>query len=456
MAERRETVSAAKKPQKIGFVSLGCPKNLVDSEVMMGLVSRQGYQLTAKREEAEILVVNTCAFIGPAKEESIDTILEMAELKNSGRCRRLIVTGCLVERYREQLLQEMPEIDAVLGTNEVSDILRACDDLERDRPAPHYAAYLYDHQTPRMLSTPRFSAYVKIAEGCDHTCAFCIIPSLRGGFRSRRPESILAEAQALVERGVREIVLVSQDTTHYGQDLNLREGLADLLRQLARVDGLEWIRFLYCYPNHVTDRLIDTVAEEPKICSYFDVPFQHVTEPMLKIMRRGGSRAFLAGLVDRIRTRVPGATLRTTFVVGHPGETAGDFQELLEFTREMEFERLGVFTYSNEEDTRAFELPDKVSQRTGQARQRRVLREQEKISLRKHRRLRGQRTRVLLEGFSDETDLLLEGRMESQAPEIDGRVLINETPEGRPLRAGDFLEVEITEAHPYDLIGRVV
>ncbi|MBI4470426.1 MAG: 30S ribosomal protein S12 methylthiotransferase RimO [Acidobacteria bacterium] len=457
MIEQEWIALSTPAARTIGFVSLGCPKNLVDSEVMMGLVAERGYHLTADRAEAEIIVVNTCAFIGPAKEESIDTILEMAELKKRGRCRRLIVTGCLVERYRETLLNEMPEIDAVLGTNEVADILRACGELDRLHPAePHYGAYLYDHATPRVLATPRFSAYVKIAEGCDHSCSFCIIPKLRGAFRSRSIDSILTEARSLADRGIREIVLISQDTTHYGEDLGLRDALPSLLRQLAGVDGLAWIRFLYGYPNHVSDRLIDVVAEEAKVCSYFDIPFQHATTRMLQIMRRGGSQSSLADLVGRIRTRSPGAAIRTTFVVGHPGETEADFDEMVAFVREMEFDRLGVFEYSDEEDTRSFVLEGKVGRRIATSRRKRLLREQERISLKKNSALIGRKLQTLLEGFSSETDLLLEGRLETQAPEIDGRVLINETPEDRVLQAGEFLDVEITRALPHDLIGRVV
>jgi ribosomal protein S12 methylthiotransferase len=443
--------------KKIGFVSLGCPKNLVDSEVMMGLVRQHGFELTANQSEAEIIVVNTCAFIDPAKRESLEAILEMAELKKTGQCQKLVVTGCLIERYRDELLNEMPEIDAALGTNQIEDILKVCanGDLE-SAPTSRAMEYLYDHTTPRVLATPRFTAYIKIAEGCDHTCAFCIIPKLRGGFRSRQIESVVREAEALAEQGVRELVLVSQDTTHYGEDLGIHHGLAKLLRRLARVEGVDWVRFLYCYPNHVTDELLEVVAEEERLCKYVDIPFQHASANVLHRMRRGGSRAFLEQLVDRIRRRIPGVSLRTTFIVGFPGETDEDFDELLSFVRQVEFDHVGVFTYSDEEGTQAYHHDGKVSQRVMLARQRRLMKEQARISRRKNQPLVGQRVRVLLEGYSEETELLLRGRMASQAPEIDGCVLINDVPEERAVQAGDFVTVEITEAFDHDVLGRIV
>ncbi|MBI3951916.1 MAG: 30S ribosomal protein S12 methylthiotransferase RimO [Acidobacteria bacterium] len=443
--------------KKIGFVSLGCPKNLVDSEVMMGLVKARGYDLTSDQNEAEIIVVNTCAFIDPAKEESIDTILEMAELKKTGQCQKLVVTGCLVERYRDVLVQEMPEIDAILGTNQVEDILKAVDNGGAPSPATGPAMeYLYDHTKPRVLATPRYTAYIKIAEGCDHICDFCIIPKLRGRMRSRTIDSVVQEARSLGEQGVREVVLVGQDTTHYGEDLGLHNGLARLLRQLARVDGVRWVRFLYGYPHHVTDALLDVVASEPTLCRYFDIPFQHASQKLLHRMRRGGSRATLERLVERIRTRMPEAALRTTFIVGYPGEAEDDFQELLNHVRQMQFDHVGVFTYSDEEGTDACNHSDKVPERTAKARRRILMKEQERISRRRNRRLIGQRVEVLLEGYSKESDLLLQGRMESQAPEIDGCVLINEVPEGRMFEPGQFVTVEITRAFDHDLLGRIV
>ncbi|RMG44139.1 MAG: 30S ribosomal protein S12 methylthiotransferase RimO [Acidobacteria bacterium] len=442
---------------KIGFVSLGCPKNLVDTEVMMGLVRADGYELTADEREAEIIVVNTCAFINPAKEESIETILEMAQLKKTGRCRKLIVAGCLAERYRDVLLQEMPEIDAVLGTNQVEDILRAITEEDaRVVPSSRSRYYLYDHATPRVLATPGYTAYIKIAEGCDHTCDFCIIPRLRGPMRSRPIDSVVREAEALAARGVREVVLVGQDTTHYGQDMGLVNGLARLLRRLARIDGLQWIRFLYGYPHHVTDELLDVVASEERVCNYFDIPFQHVSERILRRMRRGGSRKTLERLIDRIRRRVPQAAIRTSFIVGYPGEEEEDFQQLLDHVRQVEYDHVGVFIYSDEEGTPAFEHRDKVPARVARARQKRLMKVQAQISLKKNKQRVGQRVKVLLEGYSEESHLLLQGRMASQAPEIDGCVLINDVPEGRALGIGEFVDVEITEGFAYDLVGRII
>jgi ribosomal protein S12 methylthiotransferase len=307
-----------------------------------------------------------------------------------------------------------------------------------------------------MLATPRFTAYIKIAEGCDHTCVFCIIPQLRGRFRSRHIDSVVREAEALAAQGVRELVLVSQDTTHYGEDLGIRNGLAKLLKQLARIEDIEWVRFLYCYPNHITDELLDVVAEEERLCKYFDIPFQHASVKILRQMRRGGSRVFLEQLIERVRRRVPGVSLRTTFIVGFPGETDEDFEELLDFVRQMEFDHVGVFTYSDEEGTQAYHHDGKIPRRVALARQRRLMKEQARISRRKNRRLVGQQVRVLVEGYSEETDLLLQGRMETQAPEIDGCVLINEAPEGKPVQPGDFVTVEITQAFDHDLLGRIV
>jgi len=451
--------------KKVGFVSLGCPKNLVDSEVMMGLVRRQGLDLTANATEADIIVVNTCAFIDPAREESIDTILEMAELKKTGRCHKLIVAGCLVQRYHDQLLQEIPEIDALIGTNEIEKIVQTCQSAPTGgslrqnglRPGSCLATeYLYDHTRPRILSTPPGSAYIKIAEGCDHLCSFCIIPKLRGRFRSRTLDSVVREAEWLAAQGIKEITLVAQDTTHYGEDLGLREGLAVLLKRLTRVDGLQWIRFLYCYPTRVTDALLEVVAEEERICSYFDIPLQHVSERLLKAMQRGGTRASFDKMIEKIRCRIPNATLRTTFIVGYPGETERDFQELLDFCQTHLFDRLGVFLYSDEEGTRASAEPKKVPRKIARERQRRLMEVQATISRQKNQRFVGKKVRVLLEGYSGESKLLLQGRMESQAPEIDGCVLITDVSEGCPIRAGDFVTVEITQAFDHDVVGRVV
>ncbi len=453
--------------QKIGFVSLGCPKNLVDSEVMMGQLKKHGYELTTDREAADVIVVNTCGFIQSAKEESINTILEMSELKEQGKLKRLVVAGCLVERYRQELLNQLPEVDAVLGTSEIEKIVAAVDPaavaaqdaafvtsnawMTRGLPT-----YLYDEDSPRVLATPKHFAYVKIAEGCDHTCAFCAIPQMRGKYRSRRAGSILREAEQLAAQGVKELVLISQDSTQYGLDLGIKDGLADLLRSLARVEGLEWIRVMYTYPNSLSDATLAAMAEEPKVCNYLDMPLQHASASVLKRMRRGGNRQLLEKLLGRARQFVPEIALRTTFIVGFPGETDEDFEELMQFVRDVEFDRVGVFTYSDEEGTHGYELDDKVPARVMRTRRAKLMREQAKISQRRHRALLGKRFRALLEGVSEESELLLQARLESQAPEVDGHILINDVPEGFKAQPGDFIEVEITEAHEYDLVARVV
>ncbi len=448
--------------KKVGMVSLGCPKNLVDSEVMMGLLARQGYELTTDSESADVLVVNTCGFIDSARQESVDTILEMAQLKETGNLKRLVVAGCLVERYREELQREIPEIDALIGVNQIKEIEAVVEPFGR-RSLPVYSEgasvpelYLYDETTPRLRATAPYTSYVKIAEGCDHTCAFCIIPKLRGVFRSRSPESIIREVEMLAAQGVKEIVLISQDTTTYGSDLALKDGLARLVASIADVKGVEWVRFLYCYPTAITDELLRVMAERPNVCKYFDIPLQHASRRVLQLMKRGGTRASYERLIERIRARVPGVAVRTTFIVGFPGEREEDFEELVDFVRAVEFDRVGVFTYSDEENSAAVELDEKVDQQVARKRERRLMKEQARISRRKNRKLVGQRVRVLLEGKSKESDLLLEGRMETQAPEIDGSILINDAPEGAECRPGEFVTVEITEAHEHDLIGSIV
>lgn len=448
--------------KKVGMVSLGCPKNLVDSEVMMGLLARQGYELTTDSQAADVLVVNTCGFIDSARQESVETILEMAQLKQTGKLKRLIVAGCLVERYREELQREIPDIDACIGVNQLKEIESVVEPNGR-RVLPVYSEgaaapelFLYNETTPRLRATAPYTSYVKIAEGCDHTCAFCIIPRLRGVFRSRSPESILREVEMLAAQGVKEFVLISQDTTTYGSDLGLKDGLARLVDSIAAVPGAEWVRFLYCYPTAITDELLDVMASRPNICKYFDIPLQHASRRVLQRMRRGGNRDAYERMIQRIRERVPSVAVRTTFIVGFPGERAEDFEELLDFVRVVEFDRVGVFTYSDEENSAAFELDEKVDHAIAKKREHRLMKEQARISRRKNRRLVGSRVRVLLEGKSKESDLLLEGRMESQAPEIDGSVLINDVLGGVEPRPGDFVTVEITEAHEYDLIGRVV
>lgn len=557
---KQDTSSMPARP-RIGFVSLGCPKNLVDSEVMMGMVHHAGAELTPDAENADIIVVNTCSFIDSAKQESVNTILEMAAHKTEGRARKLIVTGCLVERYRDEIRRNIPEVDAVLGTGELDGILLAAGLQPKSVPNtspfhiltseasqrvsepavnaavhthPHMElggaaaleveaaqgnlsaatlaesslidrassavrkhsqmdvpaqtsrpegdlreqqgrfsrdawdgataalpSYLYSDDTPRILTTPRASAYIKIAEGCDHPCGFCIIPQLRGKFRSRRVSSILNEAENLMRQGVREITLIGQDTTCYGEDLGMRDGLAMLLEALAtmHVEGIgqiKWLRFLYAYPNKVTTRLLETMAAHDNIAKYLDVPLQHASPTVLKRMKRGGSGAIFLRMIDKARTIVPGIALRTAFIVGFPGETEGEFEELESFIREAKIDWLGVFSYSDEEGAAAFDLGEKVPKRTIEARRRRLMRTQLKISAKAHAAQVGREVEVLIEGPSEETDLLWKARTMQQAPEIDGHVLINDFGDRDALVPGTFYRAEITEAHDYDVVAKIL
>jgi ribosomal protein S12 methylthiotransferase len=571
---------------KIGFVSLGCPKNLVDSEVMMGLLHHAGGQLTPNAEDAEILVVNTCSFIDSAKQESVNTILEMVQHKqqNGGKAQRLIVAGCLVERYRDEIQKNIPEVDAVVGTGELEAILTAAGltpqpapqdspftilpqgspqltihthaigkaqtdaevaqlaavssqnlidrapsavsqhsrplaDPEHDReiapqlrivqslaetgtthgdePLAHNGdhiahipnagtksrpegdlrqqqgrfsraswdgataalpEYLYTDATPRILTTPRASAYIKIAEGCDHPCSFCIIPQLRGKFRSRRMSSIIAEAENLIAQGVREITLIGQDTTCYGEDLGFTEGLATLLDALAVLPGLRWLRFLYTYPNKVTTNLLETIARHDNIAKYLDVPLQHASASVLKTMKRGGNAQIFLDLIEKARRIVPGIVIRTSFIVGFPGETEADYKELEAFITAAKIDWLGVFTYSDEEGAKAFDLPDetKVPNRTIQARRRKLMKLQQKISTKAKAAWVGREIDLLVEGESEETELLWEGRTSLHAPEIDGKVFINDFGPHETLVPGTFYRAEITESHDYDVVARIL
>jgi ribosomal protein S12 methylthiotransferase len=497
----------------VGFVSLGCPKNLVDSEVMMGLLDRAGARLTARPEDAEILVVNTCSFIDTAKQESVSTILEMARHKTHGRAKKLIVAGCLVERYRDEIQKSIPEVDAVVGTGELESILEAAglnsspalvasspftiltsthaeirsgkesqsgthkssessrasrkegDARERSgrflRDAWRGASsalptYLYDETTPRLLSTPRASAYIKIAEGCDHPCTFCIIPNLRGKFRSRRFESVVAEAEQLVARGVREITLIGQDTTCYGEDLGLRDGLATLLDTLARIPDLRWLRFLYAYPNRITGKLLETIARHDNICKYLDLPLQHASPDVLKRMKRGASADIFLRTLHKVRAAVPGIALRTSFIVGFPGESAEDFTVLQNFITEAQFDWLGVFNYSHEEGSAAYSLDTQTPHRTIESRRRRLMKLQQSISRRAKKNWVGRELTLLAEGPSAETTLLWEGRTEFHAPEIDGKVFINDFGPLDALEPGRFYRAQITESHDYDLVARIL
>ncbi|MGO8788172.1 MAG: 30S ribosomal protein S12 methylthiotransferase RimO [Terriglobia bacterium] len=440
---------------KVGMVSLGCPKNLVDSEVMLGTLVNQGFELTPRPDEADVIIVNTCAFIEPAKQESINTILEMAEYKKFGAAKTLVVAGCLVERYRREILEQIPEVDYVIGTNELERVLVAC----TEQPQPPTAGapaepYLYHEFTPRVLSTPGYSAYLKIAEGCDHPCTFCVIPQMRGAFRSRRFASVIREAENLAKQGVRELTIVGQDTTSYGEDLGLRDGLPSLLRELGKIPELVWVRFLYCYPNRVTDALIAAVAETPKVAKYFDIPLQHASSSVLKLMKRGSNGQQFLRLLERIRAAVPGVALRTSFIVGFPGEKDDDFKTLLDFVAAAEFDHLGVFLYSNEESSGSFALPNQVPPATARHRQKQLMALQRKISKRNLRRMVGTSLPVLVEGTSEETELLYQGRSERQAPGIDGCILINDI-DGAAPEAGDVRWATITEVGDYDLVARL-
>ncbi len=556
----------------MGFISLGCPKNLVDSEVMMGLLDRAGARLTVRPEDAEILVVNTCSFIDTAKQESVDTILEMARHKTHGRATRLIVAGCLVERYRDEIRKNIPEVDAVVGTGELEAILDAAglqpariapaspfniltgqsvtgrvvgpgfspdinaansagalapevsfssgpattrsgkeslsgthkaitegagafrplnpdphstralapeliqnEDTPKSRPegnlreqqgrftrdhwqgaASNLPTYLYDETTPRLITTGRTSAYIKIAEGCDHPCTFCVIPNLRGKFRSRRFESVVAEARQLVSRGVQELTLIGQDTTCYGEDLGIKDGLALLLDELARIEGLRWLRFLYAYPNRLTGRLLSTIARHDNICKYLDVPLQHASPAVLKSMKRGAGADIFLKTLDKVRSAVPGIALRTSFIVGFPGESSADLEILEQFIAEAKFDWLGVFSYSDEEGSGAFAHDAKVPRRTIEARRKRLMRLQQSISRQAKQQWVGRELVVLAEGPSDETDLLWEGRTQFHAPEIDGKVYINDFGDQESLEKGRFYKARVTEAHDYDLVAKVL
>jgi ribosomal protein S12 methylthiotransferase len=477
---------ALKRPQKVGFVSLGCPKNLVDSEVMMGILASAGAELTRRAEDADVIVVNTCSFIDSAQQESVNTILEMAAHKSAGKAKKLVVAGCLVERFRDQIRKDIPEVDAVVGTGELEKILSATGVSQNppsnspfviltSRPEADARAaqgrfsreswdgaigdlpnYLYDDETPRVLSTAQHMAYIKIAEGCDHPCTFCIIPQLRGQFRSRRFESVIAEAERLSKSGVREITLIGQDTTCYGEDLGLKDGLALLLQRLAAIEGLRWVRFLYAYPNKITGKLLETIASHEKICSYMDVPLQHASASVLKRMKRGGGAEVFLKSIEKMRRTIPDLTLRTSFIVGFPGESEKEFEELCDFVREAQFDWMGVFSYSDQEGAGAFALDKKLSSREIERRRKHLMSIQRQISKKRKKALVGRRFDLLLEGESEESDLLLEGRTPMHAPEIDGKVFVNEYPEKIAPQTGQFYRCEITEAHDYDLVARIV
>ncbi len=462
----------------------------------MGMLAHAGAELTPDAADADVIVVNTCSFIGTAQQESIDTILEMARHKTGGKAKRLVVAGCLVERFHDEIRKNIPEVDAVVGTGELEKILAAAGVVETPRaPSPfniltsqpqtsrsqtsrpegdhrreqgRFARdswdgavadlpnYLYDEHTPRILTTPRSSAYIKIAEGCDHPCSFCIIPQLRGQFRSRRFESVIAEAERLAHSGVREITLIGQDTTCYGEDLGLKDGLALLLEKLAGVKGLQWVRFLYAYPNKITGRLLETIAAHENICSYIDVPLQHASATMLKRMKRGGGADLFLRSIEKMRRTIPDVTLRTSFIVGFPGETEKEFEELCTFVEEAGFDWMGAFGYSDQEGAGAFDHGQKLPSREIESRRKSLMSIQKRISKAKKKSLIGREFDLLLEGASSESDLLLEGRTAMQAPEIDGKVFVNDYPEGNEPKEGEFYRCRITAAHDYDLVAEIV
>jgi ribosomal protein S12 methylthiotransferase len=447
---------------KVGFLSLGCPKNLVDSEVMMGILARAGYQITPRAADADILVVNTCSFIAPAQQESVNSILEMAEYKKSGRAQKLIVAGCMVERYRREIQAQIPEVDAVIGTGEVEDILAAC---QGELPAQastvsEAPTYLYHDLSPRILATPRHTAYIKINEGCDHPCTFCVIPQLRGRFRSRRFESVIREAENLALAGVRELSLIGQDTTYYGEDLGLRDGLATLLERLAQIEDIHWIRFLYCYPNRVTSRLLETIAAHHRLAKYLDIPLQHASRDVLAKMKRGSHADAFLKMLEKIRSTIPDVAIRTSFIVGFPGETEKDFKELCDFVATAKFDWMGVFEYSDEDAAQSFALENKVDPETIVRRKDTLMRLQKRIVRSKLRQRLHQKLEVMLEGPAKDNDLVWEARLQGMAPEIDGKVYITEFEgvtdvAGLPA-PGTLATIEVTGAKDYDLIGRVV
>lgn len=440
---------------KIGLVSLGCPKNLVDSEHMLGILQKEGFTITNNEEEAEALIVNTCTFIDEAKEESIKTILELARWKEEGSCRALLVTGCLAQRYPQELMNEIPEIDGLLGTGTIPDIAGALKDVLTGEKISMVRSpgFLHEASLPRLVSTPAYTAFLKIAEGCDNCCSYCVIPSVRGGFRSRPIDDVTHEAAGLVDGGVKELVLVAQDTTRYGVDLYGKSALAKLLKKLAVLDGPRWLRLLYTYPALISDELIEVIASEEKVCRYLDLPLQHASNDILARMNRRGSRAEVVRLVERLRAALPGITLRTSFITGFPGETEADFQELLDFMQEVKFERVGLFTYSQEEDTAAAGMPDQIPEEIKSERRDRAMAVQQKISLEKNRKKIGSIIPVLIEGLSSMEAGSYFGRSEGDAPDIDGKVYITAKVKLHP---GDFVQVLVTDAAEYDLTGELI
>lgn len=440
---------------KAGFVSLGCAKNLVDTEVMLGILQKNGIELTNEPSEAEVLIVNTCAFIESAKEESITTVLNMADYKNSGCCRSLIVAGCLGQRYGQQLLDEMPEADAIIGTGAWQRIMEAVDEtLKGNRVViSGESEIIYDARMPRIMTTPGYTAYVKIAEGCDNNCAFCAIPMIRGHYRSRKFEDVVEEVKRLASEGVKEINLIAQDTTNYGRDLYGKPRLAELLKELCRIDGIKWIRTLYSYPRFFTDELIDVIASEPKIAKYVDLPLQHAHDAILRRMHRADTRESIEKLLEKIRERIPGVTIRSTFIVGFPGETDAHYQTLREFLLKQRFDKVGIFTYSKEEDTPAYSMDGQVAEDVMQERYHELMSIQSKISEETNRALEGKELDILVEGRDEEQQTIAVGRSYREAPEVDGQVYIEGDTDSKP---GDIVRVRVTQGFTYDVVGEPV
>lgn len=437
------------------MVSLGCPKNLVDAEVMLGVLSKTEYEITTDEKEADVIIVNTCSFIKEAKQESIDAILDLAERKHDGRCHTLIVSGCLPQRYQEELANELPEVDIFIGTGDYPRIAEILAEKQGTDSQLRYIGdpdYIYDENLPRLNSSPAWFSYLKIGEGCSNCCSYCIIPKLRGAYRSRPLEALVAEAGQLAARGVKELNIISQDITRYGSDLGDGTTLETLIKRLVAIEGLQWIRLLYAYPDGITDDLIQLIRDEPKICNYLDIPIQHISDPVLKRMKRRSNGQQIRDLIAKLRSEIPDIALRTSLIVGFPGETMDDFVELMQFVEQTRFDRLGVFCYSKEEGTPAATMPEQVSERIKRERYRKLMRAQARLSFRRNRGLIGRTEQVIVEGFSEETELLLKGRSSRQAPDIDGQVYIT----AGTANVGDIVTLRITDSSDYDLIGEIV
>lgn len=440
---------------KLALISLGCSKNLVDSEHYLGILSkRKGMELTSELSEADIVIVNTCGFIGDAKEESIETILEVSEFKETGNLKKLIVAGCLAQKYSEEILKELPEVDAVIGTGDIDKIEKVVDEILENKKVVETKnmTFLANANTERVLTTASHTAYLKISEGCNRACTYCIIPQMRGRLRSRSIEDIVEEAKRLVASGVREINLLAQETTEYGIDLYGDKKLAALMKELCKIEGLKWLRTYYMHPEYVTDELIEVMKSEEKICKYFDVPIQHVSDNILRNMARAKSGEQVKDVLNRIRKAIPEATIRTTLIVGFPGETEENFQELIDYVREFEFDYAGVFKYSREEDTVAYNLPNQVPEEIKEKRYAELVNLQSEIAERKNRRLLGEEIEVMIDGVSSESEYLLEGRTRGQALEIDGKVL---TTDGTA-KPGEIVKVKFEQNFEYDFVGPIV